>query len=855
MSQERVKPAAGSEAPSVAVEKVKETPKHPLALRVEREFEHLECYREGSLRAVVSLKAEEDFPVPKPHLDLVVLINRSVSDDTLFNFKHAIEYIMTQLGSHDRLAVLAFDEKVQLVVPLDYVTRSYESVTGTWAAVDSVSPGNGKSNLGLGLKSAMELIETSSRMRLAVNAVLVLTDAVPNHGTTSTADLLKEVGLAQAEQRRELRISQRLPADQDFPWVVHTFGYGANHDPQLLTSVANAGKGVYSYIPQGALVANAVADCFGALASSVALRVEVAIRPSIGVELKSVKTCYKMTDYENGVVVDVGDLHRGEHTNIIVELLLQKLEGVPVGEQQLVDVHVKYLDLRFFDPTVAFTRLYTSVDVHRPEVVPKQLRNAHLDVHTLRFAAYEAFKNAVLNADKGSKERNKSAQELNRLAQRIEVSDVFDSKLAKSLVRDLRNCADLLRKDRTEEYIKVLWTTICQHGMERSVGHPLDDHYSTSSRASAQLRVGRSLRHALARLLESAKYSDITIAGHKLHRAVLWARCPALLKVNDVPADDQDAFRVVLRFVYSGEYIAQRRGPRDRVVDLKFRVLALARRYQLPTLEAMALKELIAYSKLDILVVKRALELNEKDIVDHWVYRFVFEPDAGALAQQDQLDQIPALVPRIVQELRLKEMKAPKKVRIPEREPLAADIGNLFNTGEESDLKLKVEYEGTRVEFSVHRSIIFSRCPMLSFQDLSKPLKIAIPPRAFRQLLVYLYSEEPPVDVSDSLYILGHYAAAGIDSLTVAKATILKYDAENCYAAYNLASRLGLRGLARAALDVIEQNFASNTRQYVESTQAQINDLRQMVVALTARVQQIEDGGNKVSDSEVDDRD
>lgn len=98
--------------------------------------------------------------------------------------------------------------------------------------------------------------------------------------------LVRETGLASAQARRELRISQRLPVDQDYPWAVHTFGYGSNHDPAVLSEIAAAGKGVYSFIRHGDLVANAVSDCFGGLASSVALRVEVAIRPAIGCTLK-----------------------------------------------------------------------------------------------------------------------------------------------------------------------------------------------------------------------------------------------------------------------------------------------------------------------------------------------------------------------------------------------------------------------------------------------------------------------------------------------------------------------------------------------------------------------------------------
>jgi hypothetical protein len=55
----------------------------------------------------------------------------------LWNYKHAIEFLLSQLGPQDRLAVIAFEEEAQVLVPLDHVSRSYEAVAGAWAAVDA----------------------------------------------------------------------------------------------------------------------------------------------------------------------------------------------------------------------------------------------------------------------------------------------------------------------------------------------------------------------------------------------------------------------------------------------------------------------------------------------------------------------------------------------------------------------------------------------------------------------------------------------------------------------------------------------------------------------------------------------
>ncbi len=54
------------------------------------------------------------------------------------------------------------------------------------------------------------------------------------------------------------------------------------------------------------------------------------------------------------------------------------------------------------------------------------------------------------------KKKKKAASELERLASKLETSEVYDAKLAKSLVRDLMNCHALLRKDSSEDWIKYV---------------------------------------------------------------------------------------------------------------------------------------------------------------------------------------------------------------------------------------------------------------------------------------------------------------------------------------------------------------------------------------------------------------
>ncbi len=142
---------------------------------------------------------------------------------------------------------------------------------------------------------------------------------------------------------------------------------------------------------------------------------------------------WQVTEFDNGFLVDVGDIHRGEETNVLVDLQVDALEGEPVGaEQQLVDVHVRYLDLRYRDTHAAQTQLFTSIDVMRPKVVlQSQLPRPLLTAHDIRHRAFVAIQAAVAQAHKSSKERQSAAADLARLARKAEASDVSDWRLVR----------------------------------------------------------------------------------------------------------------------------------------------------------------------------------------------------------------------------------------------------------------------------------------------------------------------------------------------------------------------------------------------------------------------------------------
>merc|ERR1719231_309974 len=141
--------------------------------------------------------------------------------------------------------------------------------------------------------------------------VLLFTDGQANRGLTSTAAITDAVR----------RTWGRLVAP-----AVHTFGFGSDHNEDMLRSVAASNKGMYYFIGNGGEIPAAFADCLGGLTSIVARRLQLVVevpRPlPHAVEVLEVVTKYSVKTVEAGAKfeVTIPDLYSEEQRDVVFRL-------------------------------------------------------------------------------------------------------------------------------------------------------------------------------------------------------------------------------------------------------------------------------------------------------------------------------------------------------------------------------------------------------------------------------------------------------------------------------------------------------------------------------------------------------
>lgn len=114
---------------------------------------------------------------------------------------------------------------------------------------------DGNTNLSGGLDMGLTLMKEHSSNPNEIHSVMLMTDGLANSGVTEKPAITNIV-------------KNHLEAIGN-PCTVFTFGFGGDHDDDLLKKISEVGKGIYYYVENEEKIPTAFADCLGGLISVV----------------------------------------------------------------------------------------------------------------------------------------------------------------------------------------------------------------------------------------------------------------------------------------------------------------------------------------------------------------------------------------------------------------------------------------------------------------------------------------------------------------------------------------------------------------------------------------------------------
>lgn len=234
----------------------------------------------------------------RPPLNLALVIDRSgsMAGEKLSYARKAARSLAAELTAQDRLAIVSFDDEVQIVVP----TRPVDSALPFLQAINTIEAGSTTALFAGWLAGALQVAEHLDAAGL--NRVLLLSDGQANEGLTDESAIAEKVaGLNQ----RGISTS--------------AFGLGAGFDEDLMGAIAAAGDGTLAQIESPAQLADLYASELQGLATTSGRRVSIGIRPQHGAELVYVINDLTVTSAGN---LQLPNLRQGQTLQVGLRLQL-----------------------------------------------------------------------------------------------------------------------------------------------------------------------------------------------------------------------------------------------------------------------------------------------------------------------------------------------------------------------------------------------------------------------------------------------------------------------------------------------------------------------------------------------------
>lgn len=233
-------------------------------------------------------------------LNISVVIDRSGSmgeKNKLEYVKKSVDYIIDELGTDDYVSVVTYDDYVDVLQRSAIVSDKYE----LREKISRLQPG-GFTNLSEGMFEGYDQVN-SQYMRGYVNRVLLLSDGLANRGIT---DRYKLAGMVKDKNRRD-------------GITISTFGVGNDFNENLMTDIAEYGKGNYYYIRNSSDIPEIFASELKGIHSLVGQGTKMKVRfPSEYLRLAKVFG-YPYELNGNEVVIDFKDFFSEQKKSVLIK--------------------------------------------------------------------------------------------------------------------------------------------------------------------------------------------------------------------------------------------------------------------------------------------------------------------------------------------------------------------------------------------------------------------------------------------------------------------------------------------------------------------------------------------------------
>mmetsp|Transcript_24902 Transcript_24902/g.42942 ORF Transcript_24902/g.42942 Transcript_24902/m.42942 type:complete len:521 (+) Transcript_24902:93-1655(+) len=502
-----------------------------IELSTEKDLTQVGFASQSVVRALLNLKAPTlDNSKQRAAIQVAAVLDRSgsMAGDKLTLLKKATRFMVRQLQKSDVFSAVIFDDTVDVIVRKQHLDDAGKDLS--LRSIESIQPG-GCTNLSGALFKGLQILDSKSSsssdirisdMRTAFGSshcgasasydvdatatadtattatpdvrplVEVVTEASPAATAatpTVTSCLLFTDGLANVGMSDSASIVAAMKSHNAIKagTTVFTFGFGSDHDANMMKALAETGKGMYYFVEKEQDIPQAFADCLGGLISVCAQDVCVRIEGLNACHVSSVQSTFPVTSNAGVHTIMIGDLYAEEERDIIVDISLPALPA-PVEGLRIVQFTVTYLNVNTGRNETS--EAFVTINRSHQETPPNQEVPMRLARQAERVATVQALEQASSLARAGRLDEARSRVRQRQSDLQAVMAARGDDTLLKSLEEDLGECVSDMASEshwraKGEKNVSAYSNS---HAVQRSAGVKSKGLYSNAQKKATATR-------------------------------------------------------------------------------------------------------------------------------------------------------------------------------------------------------------------------------------------------------------------------------------------------------------------------------------------------------------------------------
>ena len=210
----------------------------------------------------------EDIKEKNSNAELICVIDVSGSmrGDKIKLVKQSLKALLELMGDNDKLGLVLFNHLSEKLLDLTYTTS--ENKKKIMSLIDTIGANGGTYILG-GLEIAINMLKERPKNK----------NTNPNNKIISSAIILLSDGIDNRMNHIEIGNGlKQLIKNTDLIFTLHTFGYGNDHDPKIMNTLATICDGSFYFVQEYKKVVEYFVNVLGACVSMISEKAKIIIK-------------------------------------------------------------------------------------------------------------------------------------------------------------------------------------------------------------------------------------------------------------------------------------------------------------------------------------------------------------------------------------------------------------------------------------------------------------------------------------------------------------------------------------------------------------------------------------------------